>query len=1023
MIKGTLKIDETIIRGTLTIGGAASASSATFGPDWIDDTRPATKDVLYEKINSLEVDGVPGADGDSAYEIAVAGGFVGTEAEWLNSLIGPEGPQGPQGNPGADGLPGADGAQGPQGIQGIQGDAGPAGADGLPGADGADGAQGPQGEIGPQGPQGLQGPQGIQGPAGADGADGADGTSFTVDAVGLFATRSTYDNEAEGFAFLASDTGDLYIREGALGNWSIAIPFQGPKGDTGDTGPQGIQGEQGPQGIQGIQGDVGPQGLQGVQGVAGNDGADGIDGLSAYQIAVNEGFVGTEAEWLASLQGADGADGADGAQGIQGIQGIQGEQGIQGLPGNDGADGTDGADGQGVPVGGTAGQILKKVDETDFNTEWADETGGGAPVVEITTITKYNTVADLPAITGTETDTYAYVTTDTDKNNNGLYCIAGGVWKLLYAWDDESSPVIKTSPNLINTDYVFGGTPTDSTHEGIIEGYRLNLNSPALVSSASQFITDFIPVRFGDKLYKINSTQFWWYDKDKQPMLEADVPYNYGDSFVVNNADCKYIRWTISNSVVGVTDMIVKHSSTIKAEVAGWQDIHEGYQRDNTHFVYEDEGVIFKKPTNNLLDRTTVEFNGGYIDTNGNYQTPSGNSGYIEVKPNTPYKKSGNNSALAWFDKDKVFISGVTTTYAVSPSTAKYLMWYISPVESVETTIIQQGIAVSPLYYKDVSTDLLKNTISEKQSVCFIGDSITTEASTYAQVGYPSIVNDVLNLETLHNVAVSGRALENLRTDIDNVAYGMPQADVYAIFLGTNDFGYNRPLGTLADTSSSGTVCGSMQGIYEQLLVINPNAKIVWFTPIQRSIQDTQNSQAAILKDYRNIIIQKADSLGCEYLDLWNTGVNVYNSKFITDWFVSADGTHLNDEGHKAFLYPKIVKFIKEVLNDDSIGLDTADRLEEDNAITGTKDIDWSLYESFKYTLTGAVTLSDINLPPSGSKTITLMVTGDFAITYPTGWDSTFVNGTYDGTVLNQIVVQYVKAATPYYVLQISQPQ
>lgn len=36
---------------------------------------------------------------------------------------------------------------------------------------------------------------------------------------------------------------------------------------------------------------------------------EGANGLSAYEIAVNNGFVGTEVEWLVSLQGADGADG------------------------------------------------------------------------------------------------------------------------------------------------------------------------------------------------------------------------------------------------------------------------------------------------------------------------------------------------------------------------------------------------------------------------------------------------------------------------------------------------------------------------------------------------------------------------------------------------------------------------------------------------------------------------------------------------------------------------------------------
>lgn len=58
-------------------------------------------------------------------------------------------------------------------------------------------------------------------------------------------------------------------------------------------GPQGPQGLQGPQGPQGPQGETGPQGPQGET---------GPDGLSAYEIAVANGFVGTEAEWLASLE-------------------------------------------------------------------------------------------------------------------------------------------------------------------------------------------------------------------------------------------------------------------------------------------------------------------------------------------------------------------------------------------------------------------------------------------------------------------------------------------------------------------------------------------------------------------------------------------------------------------------------------------------------------------------------------------------------------------------------------------------
>jgi len=59
-----------------------------------------------------------GADGKSAYEVAVDNGFVGTEVEWLASLVGPAGPAGADGAQGPPGEDGADGAQGPEGASG-----------------------------------------------------------------------------------------------------------------------------------------------------------------------------------------------------------------------------------------------------------------------------------------------------------------------------------------------------------------------------------------------------------------------------------------------------------------------------------------------------------------------------------------------------------------------------------------------------------------------------------------------------------------------------------------------------------------------------------------------------------------------------------------------------------------------------------------------------------------------------------------------------------------------------------------
>lgn len=75
------------------------------------------------------------------------------------------------------------------------------------------------------------------------------------------------------------------------------------KGDTGDTGPEG------------------PQGVPGEQGEAGK---------SAYQLAIDLGYVGTMEDWIASLHGQDGAPGAQGEKGETGEQGVQGPPGAKG---------------------------------------------------------------------------------------------------------------------------------------------------------------------------------------------------------------------------------------------------------------------------------------------------------------------------------------------------------------------------------------------------------------------------------------------------------------------------------------------------------------------------------------------------------------------------------------------------------------------------------------------------------------------------------------------------------------------
>lgn len=56
--------------------------------------------------------------------------------------------------------------------------------------------------------------------------------------------------------------------------------------------------------------------------------------------------------------------------------------GLVGATGPAGANGADGTDGEGVPVGGTTGQVLAKASNTDYDTEWVNQTGGGSSTLD-----------------------------------------------------------------------------------------------------------------------------------------------------------------------------------------------------------------------------------------------------------------------------------------------------------------------------------------------------------------------------------------------------------------------------------------------------------------------------------------------------------------------------------------------------------------------------------------------------------------------------------------------------------------
>lgn len=122
-----------------------------------------------------------------------------------------------------------------------------------------------------------------------------------------------------------------------------------------------------------------------VTDLIGNAGG-GSDGKSAYQIAVDTGFVGSQTEWISSLAGAAGATGAAGqsAYDLAVLGGYVGSQaawlaslhGTNGTNGAQGAKGDTGDVGAAGPAGSTAYQVALQGGFIGTQTEWLNSLKG-----------------------------------------------------------------------------------------------------------------------------------------------------------------------------------------------------------------------------------------------------------------------------------------------------------------------------------------------------------------------------------------------------------------------------------------------------------------------------------------------------------------------------------------------------------------------------------------------------------------------------------------------------------------------
>lgn len=218
------------------------------------------------------------------------------------------------------------------------------------------------------GPKGDKGDAGENGPQGNPGEDGVSITNAIINDLGeLVITLSNGQSFNVGIVKGADGT-SINIK-GDLTSTEELPSFDQQNGDcylisgnlwvyTNSTDPEAVNGFknvgtiQGPAGRGIVSTTINPDG-QLIITYSDNNSENvgnviGDNGKSAYEIAVENGYNGTEIEWLASLKGETGQKGDVGEQGPRGEagpQGPKGEQGERGLKGEQGPQGPQGEPG------------------------------------------------------------------------------------------------------------------------------------------------------------------------------------------------------------------------------------------------------------------------------------------------------------------------------------------------------------------------------------------------------------------------------------------------------------------------------------------------------------------------------------------------------------------------------------------------------------------------------------------------------------------------------------------------------
>ncbi|HIA9522099.1 TPA: SGNH/GDSL hydrolase family protein [Klebsiella pneumoniae] len=430
-----------------------------------------------------------------------------------------------------------------------------------------------------------------------------------------------------------------------------------------------------------------------------------------------------------------------------------------------------------------------------------------------------------------------------------------------------------------------------------LDNYALATTGAPYVASG-YFVTPFIPVKPNTQYIASSASGVVvYFDINKTKILNTTIA---AGTVFTTPSGAVYVRFQVYGLSTKNTLMMVE-GSALPASYLSFGSPTSTYVDTKSLTVARSVALSLQKVSVNLynselaLTDTGVSYQtGGLTSSAGYFATPK-----MMVTPGDWFVSTYGSGGGAFYGLDGTFLSGfqnlvANTPYAV-PDNAYFVRFQVYNLTRLNSLMVSPGQAVPAGYVPFGGQG--QELPWQGKGIGFLGDSITNTGNYIAPL---------LSRTGMRQIANYGVPGQGVRTMADSLnATTIDAMDFISILGGTNDYGGNRRLGTIADARADYDDTTVKSFYYDVFFVLNkiytlkPTVRVMFSTPMKRGAFESQpvypaaNSAGFTLPQYVQAIREVCALFSVPVCDLFaESGINLYNLSLYT-----GDNLHPNAAG------------------------------------------------------------------------------------------------------------------------------